>query len=446
MKGSTYKRCRCRDENGKEYGTKCPKLRRGDGSYSPTHGRWYFKLELDADETGKRRFVRRGGFDSLKEAEAELDEARKRAGKGVDVSKRHTTETYLREWLDGLAGLARNTRRSYGQHCETLWIPQVGKIEPTQLRRKHVQDALDTLDKSAATKQRYRATLRAALNDAMRDGIVDMNAAKLAKIESGKRPKARVWTAARVLQFEAELETRLAVARSKARGQRISEFKTWRDVDLRPSPVMVWTPNQVGRFLDHIEDHRWYALYHLIAYRGLRRGEAVGLRREDLDLESGVVTVGWQITKGGGVVDESSPKTDDSDADVILDSGTVKVLRQHLQLQAEHRIRIGDLWRETEFVFTGEDGARLDPDAVTEEFLRQSFDAGCPPIRLHDLRHSAASVMHAAGVDRKVISKTLRHSTTAITDDTYTSVFLDVDREAADASAAAVPRRSRRRA
>lgn len=443
MKGSTYKRCKCRDKNGRELGTGCPKLRRPDGSYAPGHGSWYYRLELDAGPDKKRRTVKRGGYELQREAQDALDDAKGKAAKGVDVMRRLTVAAYLAEWTAGLGHLRRNTRRSYTQHVESLWTPQLGGHDLGKLRRSHVQDALDSLDVSPATKQRYRATLRAALNDAMREGLVDVNVATLAKIEAGKRPKARPWTDARVMQWQAEYELRLAVARERSNGQPVDAFKLWHDPSARPSPVMVWTPAQVGRFLDHAYGHRWYALYHVIAFRGLRRGEACGMRRQDLDLAAAVLTVAWQITKGGGQIDEGAPKTDVSDADVPLDVGTVAVLRDHLAQQGEQRREWGSAWQDSGYVFTGEDGSRLDPDAVTDGFERLAFAAGLPPIRLHDLRHSAASIMHAGGVEMKTISKTLRHSTITITSDTYTSVFEDVDRAAAEAAAAVVPLKPR---
>jgi integrase len=456
MKGSVYKRCKCRGADGKELGTTCPSLRRKDGSYAQ-HGSWYFRLELDpepaTDDDGnpvlgadgeqvlRRRTVRRAvpTASTKDDAEAALSEARGLKDRGVDVSRKMTVADYLSEWTAGLGHLSPNTQRSYSQHCRTWWIPKLGRIEVKDLRRAHVQAALDALDLSAASKQRYRATLRVSLNDAVREGLVSVNVATLVKISAGKRPKARPWTDARVLQFEAELTTRLAAARERAKGQRISAFKVWCKPELRPSPVMVWTPAQVERFLLHVTpEHPRYAMYHVIAFRGLRRGEAVGMRRQDLDLDTGQLTVAWQLTKGGGVIAEGPVKTDASDATIKLDAGTVWALQDHLRRAAERRREWSSAWVESGFVFTREDGSRLDPETVTDEFMRLSYDAGLPPVRLHDLRHAAASMMHAAGVDMKRISKTLRHATTAITSDTYTSVFEDEDHEAAELTAGVI--------
>jgi len=452
MRGSTYRRCRCR-QDGKELGTKCPLLRRADGSWNPGHGSWYFRLELDPEPVGepdeegqqqwRRQYLRRGGFASQKAAQAALDDAKDQARKGIDVNRRQTVAQYLREWLAGKSDIRRSTLRSYTQHVENLWIPACGRHEVGALRRSHVQAALDSLECSPATKQRYRATLRSALSDAMREGLVTVNVAKLVKIAAGKRPKARVWTDARVVAWQAEQELRLAAARDRVDGRPVDEFRTWHGPSARPSRVMVWTPAQTGQFLDHAANHPLYPLFHLIAFRGLRRGEACGVRREDLDLEGRVLSVQWQITESGGHIDEGAPKTDSSDAAVALDTGTVAVLRAHLERQVQQRQACGSAWVESGYVFTREDGSRLDPARVTDEFERLAFDAGLPPITLHGLRHGAASIMHTAGLDMKVIQKTLRHSTSVITADTYTSVFDEVDRAAAEATAAVVPLKAR---
>nr|WP_276320683.1 Arm DNA-binding domain-containing protein [Phytoactinopolyspora endophytica] len=290
---------------------------------------------LEPDETGKRRTVRRGGFARRKDAQDALDEMRGKATKGVDVSRKITVAEYLREWIKGKTDIRDATRVSYTHHITALWIPKVGRHELSAMRRTHVQDALDSLDLAPASVQRFRATLRAALNDAVREGLVSVNVAELVKLPSGKRPKTRVWQDARVLQWSAEYETRLAAARKRAANA--SAFKVWRNTSARPSAVMVWTPAQVGRYFDHVAQHRLYALFHLIALRGLRRGEACGLRREDVDLQAGLISAQWQVSKPGGKITPGPVKTDASDATVALDAGTVEVLRAHLQAHGQER-------------------------------------------------------------------------------------------------------------
>lgn len=290
------------------------------------------------------------------------------------------------------------------------------------------------------TKQRIRATIRTVLADAEREHLVSFNAAALVKLDSGQKAKGLVWTAQRVEAFTAAYEQRLHAAADDPEMKGMSPWKIWLGTR-RPSPVMVWTPAQLGAFLDHALPDRLYALYHLIAFRGLRRGEACGVRWVDADLDEGVLAVAKQLVHVGKEVQEGQPKTEASDAVIALDKGTVTVLRAHKARQNEDRLAWGEAWQDSGRIFTREDGGELKPDWVSEQFERLVFAAGLPPIRLHDLRHGAATLALAAGTDMKIVSAMLRHSSLSITSDTYTAVLPEIAHEAAEASVALVPRR-----
>ncbi|MEE4546746.1 site-specific integrase [Streptomyces sp. V4-01] len=270
-----------------------------------------------------------------------------------------------------------------------------------------------------ATKQRIRSTLRAALNAAIARQLITFNAAEHVELASGRRPKPMLWTAAHVAR--------------------------WRETGEKPSAVMVWTPVQIGAFLDAAQDNRLYAFFHLIAFRGLRRGEGVGQDWTGVDLEGGLLTIAHEIVVGadGWTPVETIPKTDGSAATIALDSATVEVLREHqAQQKAERDARLiaGKLWQDTGKVFVEEDGSWLHPDLVSKEFRRIYESAGLPPINLRDLRHCAATLIHAGGGDLHAIKETLRHSTIVLASDTYTSLLPEVDREIAEKAAAVVPR------
>ncbi|MEV4019892.1 tyrosine-type recombinase/integrase [Nonomuraea angiospora] len=123
---------------------------------------------------------------------------------------------------------------------------------------------------------------------------------------------------------------------------------------------------------------------------------------------------------------------------IALDAETATTLRAHRQRQRQlqERLTLGEAWKDTGFVFTQPDGDRLHPQHVTEQFLWLAYLAGLPPIRLHDLRHGAASLMLAAGVEMKVVQETLGHTSSSFTADTYTSVFPEVAMAAAEKTAA----------
>jgi hypothetical protein len=197
---------------------------------------------------------------------------------------------------------------------------------------------------------------------------------------------------------------------------------------------------QTGAFLDRAHQDRLYPIYHLIAYRGLRRGEAVGLRWQDLDLEAGYARITQQVIQLGWATEVGEPKTDSGARTVSLDDATIAVLRTWRRAQDSERRQWGAAWVDSGLVFTREDGSQLHPDVVTTMFERIYRDAALPPIRLHDLRHTAASLALQAGVPLKVVSEQLGHSSLAITADTYTSVLPAVARAAAEAVAGIIPR------
>ena len=259
------------------------------------------------------------------------------------------------------------------------------------------------------------ATLLSALGTAFKRKQIGHNPASHVELDAGRRPQAVVWTEDRI--------------------------EAWRRTGIRP-PVAVWTPQQAGAFLDGAAQHRLYPMFHLIAYRGLRRGEAVGLRWQDTNLDAAVLRITQQVVQLGWVTEVGEPKTHSGARTVSLDARTVAVLRSWRATQAGERHIWGEAWRDTGLVFTREDGSQLHPDTVTTVFEQMHRAAGLPPIRLHDLRHTAASLALAAGVPLKVVSEQLGHSSLAITADTYTSVLPAVAQAAAEAVADVIPRAS----
>ena len=181
--------------------------------------------------------------------------------------------------------------------------------------------------------------------------------------------------------------------------------------------------------------------------RGLRRGEACGLRWEDIDLDRAQLRVVRQVQRRGGTVVESEPKSTAGTRTVALDHTTVTALRQHRHRQLQDRLAAGRRWCEGGWVFTYPDGRPVAPDTLTRLFAKLVTQSGLPPIRLHDLRHGAATLALSAGTELKVVSAMLGHSSIQLTADTYTSVLPDTAHKAAEDTAALVfdaGRRTRR--
>ncbi|MFC9884464.1 tyrosine-type recombinase/integrase [Streptomyces libani] len=142
---------------------------------------------------------------------------------------------------------------------------------------------------------------------------------------------------------------------------------------------------------------------------------------------------GWEVY-------EDDPKTDAGARTIALDSDTVRALKRHRAQQDKDREEWGSAWVETGRVFTKENSEMLHPANVTRRFIELCEEIGLRPIRLHDLRHGAATLAHAAGADLKGIQEMLGHSSIAITADTYTSLLPETDRAIAEATARLVPR------
>jgi integrase len=453
-----YKRCKCRGDDGRELGAKCPKLHRSDGSWNPKHGTWYYALELPAGVAGKRRQMRRGGFAIRDDAEAARDQARAKLRKGADPASRITVGEYLTRWVEQRPDLKRTTLRNYRLAIGTYLVPLLGHIELARpLQAADIADAFATIRAwngelaagrpvrkyqrhvGPAAMQRIRGVLRTALNDAVDAGLIEFNPATRVRMEPEKKHKPAAWTAEREQAFRATYERQLAALPPGGRGDRA--FLLWRSMSLRPSPVMVWTPEQTGRFLDYAARHRLSPLYELTAATGVRRGEACGLAWPDLDLEAAVMQVGSERVQVGWEVVEDDPKSEAGNRAIPLDRETVAALRAHRKRQMADRLAWGEAWVDSDLVFTREDGAPLHPDYVTDTFERLAFAAGLPPIGFHGLRHGHASYALAAKVDVKIVQERLGHSTSKLTRDTYTTVLDEVARSAAEAVAAMIPRR-----
>ncbi|HKG50765.1 MAG TPA: site-specific integrase, partial [Actinomycetales bacterium] len=166
----------------------------------------------------------------------------------------------------------------------------------------------------------------------------------------------------------------------------------------------------------------------------------VGLRWEDVHFAGRALTVTQQVVQLGWATEVGEPKTDTGARTVSLDDDTLRVLRRCKETQEAEARAWGAAWTDSGLVFTREDGSGLHPASVTDLFQAVSARAGLPPIRLHDLRHTAAGLALQAGVPMKVVSEQLGHRSLAITADTYTSVLPAVAQAVAEAVAGIVPR------
>ena len=360
--GGVYQRCGCRGLEGGRRDGAC--LRLGEAG----HGSWYFSLELPRRAGGPRRRVRRGGFASPEAAAA----ARGRLAVPGPAGRVLTVVEWLEIWLATRATVRDSSRSSYRGHIRLHLRPRLGGLLLAELHVGHLERVFTGLLRggmTAATARRVHATLRSALNDAVRERLIPDHPARFVRLPRGRRPHAVVWTRRRV--------------------------RAWERSGVRPV-VTVWTPQQAAWFLQSVTGHRLFALFRLMATSGLRRGEAIGLRWPDVDLTGRAVHVSGQLQRIGGRLAWCPPKTETSVRAVALDRATAAALRRHRQCQdmeAQARGMAGG-----GYVFTAADGRPLSPDLVSRTFSRLVAQAGLPPVRLHDLRHGAASLAQVSGV------------------------------------------------
>lgn len=410
MSGSVRRVCACRDpQTGKQYGTRCPQLT------NPHHGTWQFVTSLPAVH-GKRRQLRKGGYTTKREAQAALAVivGQVSAGDYRDDEKQ-TLSTYLQHWIARQVedGLRPSTERGYRSYIDHDITPALGHVRLGRLTPGHVDAFIRQLrrdGRGTTTVRRIHAVLRSALSDAKRRRLVTYNAA-----------------------IDVEIPTD------------------------NPAHVDPWEPAELAAFLDAASHHRLGALYEVLAFTGLRRGEACALRWSDIDLENGMVTVRSNLVSVGGMTVEGAPKTRKGERRVDIGDRTIGALVAHQLVQQQEKDYLASGWMgTTDRVFTKPDGSDLSPDQVSRIFTRIGSsvrfpdDADLPDeqrrrlrtVRLHDLRHGAASMALAAGFDIATVSKRLGHSTISITADTYSHLIGGVGRRMADAVEGLLPTRS----
>jgi integrase len=203
----------------------------------------------------------------------------------------------------------------------------------------------------------------------------------------------------------------------------------------RPESI-TWTADQLRTFLEGTRASRHWTACLLLATSGMRRGEVLGLRWRDLDLDGGRASIRQTVIAVRHTPMLGTPKTAKGRRTITLDKGTVAALREHRKNQAAERLLMGAGWRDSELVFCHVDGTMLHPERFTRGFSEAVRRLGLPPIRLHDLRHGWATLALQAGVHPKVVQERLGHANIGITLDTYSHVVAGLHEDAAEQVAA----------
>ena len=366
----------------------------GEGSITRRKDGLYMARYWVETPTGKKRKTIYG-----KKGEKRQDVADKLAEALGDRSKGLVFEAdnlkvgeYLERWLaDSVRDTVRPTTFERYEQMVRLHIrPVLGQTKLKNLTPAHVRGLYrDKLDAglSPRTVQYIHVTLHKALKQAVHDGLIPRNAAEAVKPPQVRREEMRL------------LE-----------------------------------PEQVKTLLEAARGDRLEALYALAVTTGLRQGELLGLKWEDVDLEDRTLRVRRTLATAKDGPQLTAPKTKSSRRTVMLTQSATEALRSHLERQLREIDGAGSLWRENGLIFASETGDPLDRRNVTTHRFKPLLKrAGPPQIRFHDLRHTCATLLLSRNVNPKIVSEMLGHASIAITLDTYSHVLPNMRDQAAKA-------------
>ena len=363
-------------------------------------GSWAIVIDAGKDpETGKRRQQWHTIKGTKRDAQRVLHEMLVAMEKGTYIKPSQLTlGEWLDQWSDSYVTIhtTQRTQESYRSIIHRHLLPSLGSIPLNQLRPQQLQSyyahalANGRIDKKGGLSARsvlyHHRILSEALSHAVKMGVV---ARSVADLVDPPRP-----------------------ARAKM-------------------PTL--TPEEIGRFLDASKETSYYVFFSTLLYTGLRRGELLALRWRNIDLNTAslcVVETAYKLSNGQYVIKE--PKTPHSRRTVSLPPSLVVLLREYRVDQELLQIRLGSTIGDDDFVFSRPDGIPLNPNAVTLAFKRIIHKAGLSHMRLHDLRHTHATLMLKAGIHPKIVSERLGHANIGITLDTYSHVLPGLQEAAAE--------------
>lgn len=365
-------------------GSRCKHARKGRPPCPG--GSWAYVVDLEPDPvTGKRRQKMKGGYVTKEAAEAAIPKPD--AGEAVPTG---TLGGFLAEWLVASAPAQRPaTRRAYKTSAAHL-AAELGHVKLEALSPAHVAAAQANLlasgradgtgGLSPTTVRSCMVLLRTVLDAAVEWRRISWNPAKRVKTPA---PAARKMT--------------------------------------------TWSPAQTQTFLAAVDGNRYGAAFWLLATTGMRRGEALGLRWCDVDLDAGKVRIRQTLGRPAGEVTIGEPKSERSRRTISIDPATVARLRRHRVGQLEERLQWGGAYRDHDLVFAREDGSPIIPENMNRIMATTTKAAGLPPIRVHDLRHGYATQALQARVNPRTVADRLGHSKVNVTLDTYSHVLPEVE-------------------
>ncbi|MEV6494065.1 site-specific integrase [Actinoplanes sp. NPDC051633] len=369
------------------------KRRRSHGEGSVFKYRDGYAAILDLGWSGDRR-RRKWVYGKTERAVLDkLADLRRKQEKGQDLTAApRTFGEWLDEWIElkSRDGTRQKTVHGYQALIDNHIWPALGKIaldklSPTMVRRLLAEKSDDGL--SAATVRHIHGVIRNALGDAEREELVHRNVARVVRPPALRRPERRTLT--------------------------VLEAK---------------------RLIEVLQGNPMEAFYIAALTVGLRRGELLGLRWSDVDLQEGMLTVRQTVQRVQGRLEFTEPKTDRSRRTVPMPEQTVAALKRHRRRQAEERLAAGEGWQDFGLIFTSRIGTPFDPDNLERSWYKIRAAADLDWLRIHDLRHACATFLLASGASPRTVMKVLGHSQIGLTMNTYAHVLPEIERSAVDAA------------
>ncbi len=428
---------------------------------------YYVKIELDPDPgTGKRRTKWHSGYRTKREAERARVDLLSKFDRGVYVEpSQETVADFLEHWLVSIRPtLKATTWNGYRSKVRNHVIPYIGgmrlaRVDGGTLNELYARLLAGGRKKPSRTGKGYSPAVVACAQALRKEGLSLQATADRIQVEFDEASHIAEATLASLLRRQAAHRVdptvtydSLALDPSTVKAVHVVLHKAFgaavkwerlakNPVDMADPPhvavdadnVRTWTPGQIRTFLGFAADSgdRNHALWVLLATTGMRRGEALGLRWQDVDLDAGRLRVVQTVLSINGKIAVSEPKTARGRRPIALDPSTVAVLREHRRKMLEERMLVGSDHSDEGLVFHRTDGSALRPETVSANFLRRQRHLDLSRLTLKGLRHTWATLALEQGIHPKVVQERLGHSHISITLGIYSHVSPTLHDEAA---------------
>ncbi len=444
------------------------------GTVTKKGGKWYVVVERPPDPlTGKRRPKWHSGFKTKKEAERARIDLLSKLDRGEYVEpSQQTLADYLVEWLTAIEHTVRpSTFDSYKRNMHNHVIAHIGS---TTLSRVDAVTLNGLYGMLLTSGRRRPSQTGRGYSPEIVDRAIELRGLEFSLTETAEILQTEFEEATTLNKNTLNSLLRRRAARDAGEGpdeappgldrrtvnyihtilhRAFKDAVRWSRLARNPADaadpprggaksdgVHAWDSTMLRSFLaaSRESNDRLHALWVLLATTGMRRGEALGVRWSDVDLDAGRLRVVQTITQVRSKVTVGEPKTAKGRRSIALDDGTVGVIRAHRKLMLEERLLVGPDFNDEGLVFHHPDGSCLRPEAVSAQFLRRVKSAGLPRLTLHGLRHTWATLALEQGIHPRVVQERLGHSTIAITLGIYSHVSPTLHDEAAAAVATSI--------